>query len=383
MIIGVDACNIRQGGGLVHLRELLNESNPQKHNFTKIIVWSNTNTLNALPDFSWIEKKTNPYLEKSFIWSFFYQFFYFSKELARNSCDIVLVPGGTFLSNFRPFVAISQNMLPFELTEAFRYTKLTQRIKFLFLRFTQSVTFKNATGLIFLTNYAKLIISKVVHISENNIIIPHGINKLQSLVPKEQKEVSFYNRENPFNILYVSILSPYKHQPLIAKAVCDIYKLGYPIKLTLIGPYEQETFFELNKVLNNEPVSKFCINYLGAVPHSDLFEYYKNSDSFIFASTCENLPIILIEAMSSGLPILSSCYGPMREVLGQNGGLYFDPLNPTELKNKIIEFFNNPITRENAANESFIKSIKYTWSDMADSTFKFLYKTKISYYVRR
>ena len=39
MIIAIDACNIRQGGGLIHLYNLLNESNPlndHKVNMSKV-----------------------------------------------------------------------------------------------------------------------------------------------------------------------------------------------------------------------------------------------------------------------------------------------------------------------------------------------------------
>ena len=131
MIIGIDACNIRQGGGVTHLSQLLNESNPQRHGFTKIVVWSNKKTLSCLPDFDWIEKKNNWFLEKNFISAFYFQLFMFSSELKSNFCDIVFVPGGTFLSFFRPFVTVSQNMLPFDLNEAFRYRSTLKKIKFL------------------------------------------------------------------------------------------------------------------------------------------------------------------------------------------------------------------------------------------------------------
>ena len=53
-------------------------------------------------------------------------------------------------------------------------------------------------------------------------------------------------------------------------------------------------------------------------------EYLSKSNIFIFASSCENMPITLIEGMASGLPIACSDRGPMPEVL-QDGGVYFNP----------------------------------------------------------
>lgn len=39
MILGIDASNIRAGGGVTHLVELLRAANPSVHGFEKVIVW--------------------------------------------------------------------------------------------------------------------------------------------------------------------------------------------------------------------------------------------------------------------------------------------------------------------------------------------------------
>ena len=58
MIIGIDASNIQIGGGVTHLVELLNKSNPQKHEFKYIVVWSSNSILNLINNNSWIIKKS-------------------------------------------------------------------------------------------------------------------------------------------------------------------------------------------------------------------------------------------------------------------------------------------------------------------------------------
>jgi glycosyltransferase involved in cell wall biosynthesis len=380
VIIGIDACNIRQGGGVTHLSHLLKESNPQKHGFSKIVVWSNKKTLSYLPDFDWIDKRSNKYLEKNFLFSFYFQTFLFSQELKNNFCNIVFVPGGTFLSDFKPFVTISQNMLPFELNEAFRYKSILKKLKFLLLRMTQSFTFKTANGLIFLSEYARSNISLKVNITNNFDIIPHGINYEFTHKPKLQKSISEYSYDKPFKLLYVSILSPYKHQNNLVKVVCELYNSGIPVKLTLIGPSESESLFELKKALELYDCSKFCVEYKGAVKHENLFLEYKSADGFIFASTCENLPIILIEAMSSGLPIICSKFGPMQEVLGENNGMYFNPLDLKDTQNKLRDFLLDEKLRNKISFDSFSRSLTFTWSEMADKTFSFLTKINLKYY---
>lgn len=374
MILGIDASNIRQGGGVTHLVEILKEYDPYKHDFKKIVIWSCKNTLDKIPDNPNIQKIYSKYIEKGTLTTFYFQVFQIKKELEFYSCDIVFVPGGTFLSKFKPYVTMSQNMLPFELKEAFRYKNLLKKLKFILLFITQSYTFKNAKGVIFLTNYAKNIINQKIPNLINSIIIPHGINKLYSTNPKKQIESSSFNNFTKFNLLYVSILSPYKHQTNLVKSVCELNELGYPIKLTLIGPSEKQSLNEFKKTLSLYSNHGSCVNYLGSIDHKELFKFYRESDAFIFASTCENLPIILIEAMSSGLPILCSNYGPMQEVLGQNENMYFDPLNLDNIKEKIVQLFESCTLREKISNESFLRSLKYSWSDVADLTFKYLFE---------
>ena len=65
-ILGIDAINIRNGGGVTHLVELLNNCEPYLGCFEKVIIWSKRTTLNDLPDFDWIEKRHNSKIPKIF-----------------------------------------------------------------------------------------------------------------------------------------------------------------------------------------------------------------------------------------------------------------------------------------------------------------------------
>ena len=58
--------------------------------------------------------------------------------------------------------------------------------------------------------------------------------------------------------------------------------------------------------------------------HDDLHQKYLDADLGLFASSCENMPNILLETMGAGLPIACSNRQPMPEIL-KNGGEYFDP----------------------------------------------------------
>lgn len=369
MILGIDASNIRTGGGLTHLKEVLLNAEPNQYNFEKVIVWSSNETLAKLPDYLWLRKETHKWLNKSFIFSFLFQILFLSKFAVYEKCNLLFVPGGTFFGDFKSIVSMSQNMLPFEKEESNRFQNWKSRLRFRILHYTQARTFKKSMGVIFLTNYAKNYIVKDIKFKKTSVIIPHGINLSFLNKPKNQKGISEYNIETPFRLLYVSIVTVYKHQWNVAETVLRLRKEGYPIVLELVGGNTIKSLERLKKVLKKD--SDNCIEYKGLLPYEDLENIYKSADGFIFASSCENLPIILIEAMTAGLPIVSSNMGPMPEVLG-NTGFYFNPLNTDDIYSALKNMINSPELRKIKSLEAYNKSIKYTWKECSDKTFEYL-----------
>lgn len=266
---------------------------------------------------------------------------------------------------------MSQNMLPFEKIERNRYKSLKKLLKFKLLYYSQSKTFKKSNGIIFLTKYAQDYISSEINIKNNSkVIIPHGINLSFLKEPKKQNSIDNYTISNPFRLLYVSFVAVYKHQWNVVEAVLRIRGEGFPVTLDLVGKhYDEESLLKLLRVLEKDIYD--CVKYKGLVFYEKLGDIYKDADAFVFASSCENMPIILIEAMTAGLPIASSNYGPMPEVLGKSG-FYFDPLKTEEIYLSIKKMLNSKEEREHYAWESYNISINYTWKDCSDKTFEYL-----------
>ena len=101
MIIGIDASNLRQGGGLTHLIELISVLEPDTHNFEKIIIWGNKDTLGGLKNASWLIKISPNELQMSLVFRFLWQRFKLSHSAKTHECDLLLVPGGSFSCSFK------------------------------------------------------------------------------------------------------------------------------------------------------------------------------------------------------------------------------------------------------------------------------------------
>lgn len=372
--IGIDAANLRRGGGLTHLIEILNFSNPQEHGVGKVIVWAGKETLRHLPERPWLQKINPSALNHSVFRATLWQFWCLSLEAKRLNCDVLFVPGGSYAGKFKPIVTMSRNLLPFEWVEMMRFGKSTATIKLLLLRFTQSRSYRNADGVIFLTRYAKKVVMKVVGaLSGRSAIISHGLNPVFLGSPKIQHPIDDYSYSHPFRILYVSIIDEHKHQCNVVEAVSYLRKDGFPVSLELVGPAYPPALEKLLSVISRLDSKGDWVRYRGSVDYSELHKTYARADLGVFASSCENMPNILLETMASGLPIASSNKGPMPEILGDDG-VYFNPEDPLDIYRALRVFILSPEERSIKSRASFANCQHYSWKRCADETFRFLVK---------
>lgn len=341
MIIGIDASNIRTGGGKKHLEEFMLNCLEQDKSISFVIV-SNNFVNSSFTEISNIKCISNLLLNYGSLPSIISQLFISKYYFTTNQCDFVFAPGGIFLSRFRPFFTMSQNMLPFDSSSTLNFS-LFKKIKFTLIRFLQLYSFKKSNGVIFLTKYAEKIISNRISKKVKSEIIPHGIF--------QEANNSYKIRKDRFEILYVSDFLPYKNNLNVFLAVKDLIEEGIDIRLTLIGQKDKKQYKIMKQILNKNKHLINKIKILGKLPNNEISKYYKNSSLFIFASLCENLPFIMLEAMSFGLPIITTNKSPMKDLV-EGTDILFDSNNIDDIKN---------IIRLNMSDEKLLKMSKYNF----------------------
>lgn len=370
--IGIDATNLRAGGGVTHLMELLRTAQPAEHGIDHIVVWGGKPTLKALEAQPWLSKRNPPALDKGLLQRTLWQRYRLSQAARDEGCDVLFVPGGSYAGNFHPVVTMSQNLLPFEMPELLRYGWTLFTLKLLLLRLTQSRSFRKAVGVIFLTEYARDVVLRVTgKLRGQTCIVPHGLNPRFNKAPKLQRDIAEYDDAHPYRVLYVSIIDQYKHQWHVVEAVAALRQQGLPIVLDLVGPAYPAALKRLNQTIDRVDVERRWVHYHGAIPFNELHLRYAEADLGLFASSCENMPNILLETMASGLPIACSNRGPMPEVLGQ-AGVFFNPEQPEDIARALRELIESPQTRTKLARASYERVQQYSWQRCAEETFRFL-----------
>ena len=115
-------------------------------------------------------------------------------------------------------------------------------------------------------------------------------------------------------------------------------------------------------------------------PITNVTEKYLESSIFILSSRFEGLPLVLMEAMSTGLaPVAFACpCGPKDIIKNEDNGLLCDNGNTTELASKICKLIEDDNLRkrigQNAANsikKYSLENIMHQWNDL----FVEIYKT--------
>src|SRR3712207_2622262 len=113
MIVAIDLHNIRNGGGVNYVRNLLAEASPALDHFSSLHLIGAPRLLEEYPDHPWVVKHGFTELDRLLPCRLCFVFPRLPVLLRRIGCDILYSPGGIQFGGFRPRATISRNMLPF------------------------------------------------------------------------------------------------------------------------------------------------------------------------------------------------------------------------------------------------------------------------------
>ena len=103
------------------------------------------------------------------------------------------------------------------------------------------------------------------------------------------------------------------------------------------------------------------------VSESQLRWLYENCSAYVFPSLSEGFGLPAIEAMVHGAPVVSSDATCLPEIYG-DAALYFDPLDTTDMANKIEELLENKKLAKDLIEKGYKQAAKYSWERMAKQT---------------
>jgi glycosyltransferase involved in cell wall biosynthesis len=371
VILLIDATTIRAGGGLVHLNSILKFYDQANSKFSKICVAAPSATLKLLVARDQVTYYQHELIDNGGYYSLWkWRKFNFYKLLEDLNWP-VLFCAGTIAPPFRyPYYTICQNLLPLQFKELFRYGFSFVTLRLLMLRMLHLNAYKNAQGVIFLTQYSFDVLPKRYKEKIKNFaVIPHGVDHL-AFKPLEPKR-----DENPcFRIIYVSVIDQYKHQDKVAQAVINLNVRNVETEVIFIGPAYSPSLKKLNHVIQSHPNASKWIRYIGQLSQQQQVDEYAKSDLCLIASSCESFGMILTESMALGMPIVCSTAGSLMEIAG-DAALYFNPTEISSIEEAIEKAIKNSSLRLELSKKALKRAKNFSWESTSKKTFEFLSRT--------
>lgn len=112
-------------------------------------------------------------------------------------------------------------------------------------------------------------------------------------------------------------------------------------------------------------VGERCI-FLGNVPTEEMPQLYRRHDAFVLSSYSEGLPLTYLEAMASGLPIVSTDILATASLTPVSQALTFSPGDITSLANHLQLLAADPVLRQSMGRASRAGALaRFTWDETA------------------
>jgi colanic acid/amylovoran biosynthesis glycosyltransferase len=128
------------------------------------------------------------------------------------------------------------------------------------------------------------------------------------------------------NILSVGRLSAAKGHGVLLEAVARVAGEGVPVHVTLVGDGPRRA--ELERRAESLGI-RHRVTFSGAVGQDELPGYFAAADVFCLASFAEGLPVVLMEAMATGTPVVTTAVMGIPElVVNGEHGLVVRPGRP-------------------------------------------------------
>ena len=144
-------------------------------------------------------------------------------------------------------------------------------------------------------------------------------------------------------------------------ALSKIVQVLPNVKLIVIG-VDEKNIERLYPIIKNLGIQD-NVSLIGRIPNYEMPLFYASSDLVLLPSLSENFPVVALEAMSSGKPVIASRVGGIPELVRHNeNGILVSPGNVEQLVEALLQLLENQSLRNRLGNTGRkLVEEKYDW----------------------
>ncbi|MCW3976735.1 MAG: glycosyltransferase family 4 protein [Candidatus Bathyarchaeota archaeon] len=213
------------------------------------------------------------------------------------------------------------------------------------LRSYEKKLMKRSDALIAVSSYTRNELTELYDVDEEKIhVIYNGVDT-QKFEPNRDRaglRLELGLEEEQKIILCVGRLYYRKGINILLRSIPEVVQKFGDVKFVISGKGFKKNEENLRKLAEKLKIEKYVM-FLGYVPDEKLPDLYAASDIFVLPALYENFPFAILEAQSTGLPVISTKVGGIPEFLEENeNGFLVEPGDPEQLAQKIIALLQNP-----------------------------------------
>lgn len=188
-------------------------------------------------------------------------------------------------------------------------------------------------------------------------VIPNGVDLNRFRASQDKSHTG------PLRLLTAGRLSVTKRVDMLIDAVAMLHKSGLDVRLTVVGGGKLEP--QLRHMASNKGAARI-VKIVGRVHSEKMPKIYQGNNIFVSASMQEGMSNAMLEAMASGLPIITSaCEGT--EELVKDNGVRIEEATAKSIAGAIRKLWNDRDAFRQMSAKARQQAAEFGWDKIAES----------------
>lgn len=180
-------------------------------------------------------------------------------------------------------------------------------------------------------------------------VIPYGVDTERFAPGTSSRD------DGTFRVLFVGQIGQRKGMSYLLKAYERFRRPNS--ELHIVGSFVagHEVFGRFRHLFRHTP----------NVPQGELPALFGEADVFVFPSLIEGMPLVVLEAMACGIPVITTTHGPGDVVRDGVDGFLVPIRDPEAIELRLDQLYRDPALREQMGRNAREQALRHTWDTFA------------------
>jgi glycosyltransferase involved in cell wall biosynthesis len=212
----------------------------------------------------------------------------------------------------------------------------------------------------------RTVVDRVPALSARTAVVPNGVDL-----------ATFHHGDGPgtadggdeaVTLLFVGQVAPHKGPDLLLSALSVATGLtSRPMRALVVGSSDHDAGDELSgferSLRDLARRDRLDVEFLPFTPKDELAGLYRRASMVCVPSVCdEACPLVVIEAMACGIPVVASRRGALPDMVG-DAGVLVDPTDPAAFGAVLARLADDPVERRRMGEAGVARSRGQTWAE--------------------